>query len=646
MARSSALGWTPEELIGRHGLDLVHPADLDDAATALGEVLETRGETRRVTIRIMRNPSAPGPGWGWYEIVGRNELDHPELGAVVLSMRDVGDRMTALAETNRLTAMLDATSDIVVLLDTDFQILWANPAAHRLLPPGADVLGLQVGDRVTAETLATFEHDMVPALRGGDSWRGEATVLDTHDVPIPLDMTVLAHRDSDGRVEYLSLVGRDMSERRQLEQRLHHQAITDELTGLANRAWFITAADALLGRGVRDFAVFAIDIDNFKLINDGHGHDVGDDVLREMAARLSAVIGGDGHVARSTGDEFFVLRRGIRSMQEARTVGDDLALRVSGTFDVADRQSHLTVCIGVVIASHESTASSLLAEADTAMCRAKAAGRDRVECFARSMLDDTKIRLTTASELRGALGTGALECHFQPLVDAVERSVVAVEALVRWRHPTQGLLPPASFIPVAEDSDLISQVGEEVLDSLCSAVTEWSDTVPPDLSVGLNLSARELADPGIVRRLGDALARHRIPARRLTVELTETLLMQDIDRTVATLHALRELGVRIAIDDFGTGYSSLAYLRDLPIDVLKIDRSFIEPIAAKRVSEFSLIAGVVSIGHSLGLTVVAEGVETDAQADLLTELGCDRLQGYLFSKPIPASAVPDLWAAR
>jgi diguanylate cyclase (GGDEF)-like protein len=418
------------------------------------------------------------------------------------------------------------------------------------------------------------------------------------------------------------------------------QALTDPLTGLANRSLFMDRLDVALARAARkagSVGVIFVDLDRFKLVNDTLGHVEGDALLVGVATRLRACLRRGETAARLGGDEFAVLLDEADEMAPAH-VAERIAEALREPFILAGREVFATASIGIAVGTVEDP-ETLLRHADVAMYRAKARGKDRYEIFEPEMHAEVVDRLALEAELRHAVARDELELHFQPVLKLETREALGVEAIVRWRHPTRGLLPPGLFIPLAEESGLILPVGRWVLNEACRQGAAWQ-AVQPGVQVAVNLSAWQLEQPDIVEEVATVIERWGLPPRTLVLELTETVIMNDIESTLEKLQALKQLDVRIAIDDFGTGYSSLQYLQRFPIDVLKIPKPFVDDLAEDS-SSGVLVSMILDLCRRMNLGTVAEGIETVEQATRLRDLGCRWGQGYLFAKPM---RVEDLMA--
>ncbi|MCB1741325.1 MAG: EAL domain-containing protein [Gammaproteobacteria bacterium] len=435
-----------------------------------------------------------------------------------------------------------------------------------------------------------------------------------------------------------AMLTEDIDKRKRVEAQLQQMAYQDTLTGLPNRA-FITEH---LGERTGDsrwrhdrFAVFFLDLDRFKYINDTFGHATGDALLIEAARRLRASVRRDDVVARLGGDEFVIVLNDVDTEESAAQVATSIIDNLTRPLNLKGHELVVTTSIGIALHPlHGRNGDDLLKFADSAMYLAKSQGRNRYQIYTEALTDESRERLTLESALRRALEQGELEVHYQPRVAMSDSSLVGVEALVRWRHPERGLLTPDTFLAVAGETDLIVAIGEWVLDQSCRAAARWQSSLGRPVAVSVNIAERQVMAGTLVQRVASALERSGLAAWQLELELSEQCVMADTEIASHTLSALHELGVRIAVDDFGTGYSSLNRLKQLPLHGLKVDGVFVRDLPDD--PEGAAIAGsIVTLGHSLGLYVVAERVETEAQAEFLRSLGCDEGQGFLFARPMP-----------
>jgi diguanylate cyclase (GGDEF)-like protein/PAS domain S-box-containing protein len=456
-------------------------------------------------------------------------------------------------------------------------------------------------------------------------------------------------KDGD-RPLYWQGVMTDVTERKALEDRLRYQALHDPLTDLANRTLLMDRLAHALVRAERrgaKVAVLFMDLDNFKYVNDSMSHEAGDRLLIEVAERLRECLRDEDTVARLGGDEFAILLEDVEREQDATAVAGQVARALRPPIALDDREIFVTTSIGVAFGtSREDRPESLLREADVAMYRAKAGGKDRHAVYHPDMGELSSQRLTLEGDLRRALEREELKVHYQPTVRVATGEIVALEALARWEHPERGLLHPAEFVPLAEETRMIIPIGWWVLREACRQVKEWQRLYPsdPPLAININLSARQFYDPGLVEQVAGVLEETALDPSTLVLEITEGTAMEEALSTTATLGALRGLGVKLAIDDFGTGYSSLSYLKRFPVDVIKIDRSIVEGLGRDR-GDSAIVSATITLAHALGLEVIAEGVETDEEAAELLALGCDFVQGFYWCTPQPAGAMSPLLEA-
>ena len=429
----------------------------------------------------------------------------------------------------------------------------------------------------------------------------------------------------------------DITEWLEAQAKISHMARHDALTGLPNRVLFHEQLEQGLRRaGSGDqLAVLCLDLDHFKDINDSLGHPIGDALLKEVGRRLRATVGESDTVARLGGDEFSVVQIGRSEEAAARSLAGRLVEAISAPYEIDGHQIVIGVSIGISLSPQDgSDPDELLKNADLALYRAKADGRGTYRFFETGMDARAQARRLLEMDLRAALQRDEFQPYYQPIRDVASGRVVAFEALLRWNHPQRGLIAPINFIPLAEETGLIVQLGEFMLRSACADAATW----PDDIDVAVNLSPVQFKNPNLIASVTEALTASGLAARRLELEITESVLLQNSEATLTTLHELRAMGVRISLDDFGTGYSSLSYLRSFPFDKIKIDRSFVSELATREDS-MAIIRAVTGLGRSLGIVTTAEGVENDAQLELLRREGCTQAQSYLFSKPRPASDV-------
>jgi len=434
----------------------------------------------------------------------------------------------------------------------------------------------------------------------------------------------------------------DVTEQRHNAERLEWAATHDGLTGLPNRFRFLERLGSYLETAQPgSIAVLFIDIDNFKVINDSLGHDAGDQLLRSMSERLRSVVRDRDMLGRFGGDEFIIMLRDVSGSYDPFVIAEQLRAEIAQPLIIDGAELFVTASIGITVSDRKGvTTTEMLRDADAAMYRAKARGRDCVEVFAPGSHDATVLTLRTTNELRRGLERGEIVPYYQPIVQLGNGHLVGFEVLARWRHPERGLLGPDQFLPMAEETGLIGEVGAAVLRSSLAQLGQWRNSTQRfnDLSVSVNVSVRQLMSSQLVDIVAEALAEAGVSACALWLEITETALMADVKAATIALRELRSLGLHLAVDDFGTGYSSLTYLKRFPVEAIKVDRTFVNGLGIDQ-EDSTIVEAVVNLGHSLGLSVVAEGVETPLQLSRLREIGCDRGQGYLFGRPRPAELV-------
>ncbi len=644
------LGSSAGQFRFRSAAEMMHP---DDLANMRGRDPEIRGADSlgmKTEIRLRHSDGS----WRWFEAKVSNHLENPKVRGIVGNLHDITERKRAEEELRdaheRFRSAFENAPIGMVMADLDGNITRANPAFGRIL--GRDV-GEVYGKNIDSFThpddqeMSKTESDRLVSS-DSDGYRLEKRYVHADGRDVWVSINVSCVRDEEQRPLYFIGQIEDVTEGRALRERLAFAAIHDSLTALPNRELFMDRLEVALRRLTRSHhqvAVIFLDLDRFKLVNDSLGHDVGDRVLRAVADRLSSVMRSTDTLARFGGDEFTVLCDEVDDEADALEVAQRLVSAMEQPLALESGEVFASISVGIAL-SGEGTQSGavLLRNADVAMYRAKGRGPSHIEVYKEDDEQNVLSRLRTSSELHRALERDELVLHYQPVVDLHTETMVGMEALVRWQHPTRGLLAPQEFIGLAEDSGLIVAVGDWVLDEACRQVSVWSrlrDDAHQDevrLNISVNVSALQLADPGFVNQVSRALDTSGINPDRLWLEITESTLMRDADDAVLVLHTLRELGIHFEIDDFGTGYSSLSYLKRFPVETLKIDRSFVEDLD-QRAENAAIVRAIIGLGESLGLSVIGEGVEKPGQADKLKALGCFLAQGYLYGVPLPAGSL-------
>ncbi|WGR93985.1 EAL domain-containing protein [Bradyrhizobium sp. ISRA443] len=527
--------------------------------------------------------------------------------------------------------MFDSAARVVVVNERYIQMYGLSP---EIVTPGCSLRELIQHRKDTGSFVGDVDHYCASILSAVSRGRTASIFADTAD---GRTINVVYRPIADGG---WVVTLEDISERRQAEAQIAHMAHHDALTGLPNRVFFRARLDDELKRRRRRerVAVLYLDLDNFKSVNETLGHPVGDDLLKAVANRLRGCVREIDTVARLGGDEFAIAQTGARRPLDVAELAARVREAVAAPYELADHQIIVDASIGIAISPSDGTnPDQLIKKADLALYCAKTGGRGIYRFFEPEMDIRMTARRNLELDLRKALARGEFELHYQPLVNLERSEISGCEALVRWRHPRRGLVSPAEFIPIAEETGLITGLGEWVIRTACAEAATW----PDDLKVAVNVSPVQFKNQNIAQIVISALAATGLPAQRLEIEITEAVLMQHTEATLTTLNQLRELGVRIAMDDFGTGYSSLSYLRSFPFDKIKIDQSFIRDLSDQTESA-AIVRAVTGLAASLHMTTTAEGIETEQQCEIAKAAGCTEMQGYLFSRPVSADRIAEL----
>ncbi len=610
-------------------ISAVHPDDREHvlAATAIAR----RGRYAPFRAR-MRNANGE-----WTHLQGSlvPMLQNGRTNGVVALFRDVTRQRLQDQSVTRFKTIADSTSDIVGITALDGTIVYLNPAGVRFW--GVEDSSLvdlrQLFEFVPREYHSVLLDDAFGAITRGEVWQGEVELVRRSDLArCPMSAVALGVYDDSGALSGFAITYRDMSDRKRMEAELAHAATHDPLTGLANRQELFLALDTSLASGAST-AVLFFDLDDFKVVNDSLGHAVGDEVLRTLAVRIRDAARGTDVVGRLGGDEFLVICRGVWMAHDAKVIADKILARVSEPMQIGGRLHAVTGSIGVAMSGgRECTAVSLIQEADIAMYRAKAAGRRQAVVFDDSMRVEAVDRLEFDNELRVALENDEFELHFQPLFAFGHQATSNFEAFIRWNHPRHGLLGPNEFMPMVEQLGMMSAVGQWVFKAAARAVAAMR-LIQPDVCLGVNVHPDQLREAGFVDGVTRAIASARISGEALAIEITEHAVMDDVGLIRHVLEDLQTIGVSIAIDDFGTGHSNLGLLRKLPVDFIKIDRSFVAGLGIEP-GDTQVVRMILGLSEELGIQVIAEGVETQLQASELERLGCEIGQGYFYARPM------------
>jgi diguanylate cyclase (GGDEF)-like protein/PAS domain S-box-containing protein len=636
-AVEGVLGYLPEDLLGTLSFDYVCPEDAAFAAESLAEIVKTPGVHTPIELRVQATDGTVRH----VQAIPNNQLDDPVLRGVVVTFRDLTERMRVEEEVRFQARLLDAVGQAVIATNPEDKVIyWNRPAQEIYGWTTEEVMGRTLSEFVISEDLRERAAEIRASIREGKTWSGEFTLQRKDGTNFPAMVTSTPVHDDRGILVGMIGVSTDLTERKALEEELKRRALHDRLTGLPNRELFMDRLGQSLERTRRrkklKAAVLFMDLNGFKVINDSLGHEVGDMLLALVAQRLRLSLRREDTLARFGGDEFAVLKE-LESPDEATRVAERLIEELRKPFLLEQRELFTSISIGIAIGDvRQKTPGDFLRDADTAMYRAKEENSG-YRVFDPSMRAQAVRRLDLDNDLRRAMKSEEFALHYQLMTSLHTGSITGVEALVRWKHPERGLLAPSEFIPISEEVGMIVPLGRWVLKEACRQAKEWQQRFPkdPPLSMSVNLAAGQLYDPGIVTEVADVLEEVNLDPQSLVLEITESALVEHLGDTVDKLRGLKDLGVGLTVDDFGTAYSSLSYLDFLPIDRLKIDRTFIRSLSTNH-ENYSIVLATVMLGHAMGIEVAAVGVETLEEFDAVRTLKCDVGQGYYWWAPRPA----------
>jgi diguanylate cyclase (GGDEF)-like protein/PAS domain S-box-containing protein len=567
------------------------------------------------------------------------------VGAVAV---DISDRRRRESTLHRMAAILESSHDAVISASPDGYVTSWNMGATQMYGyTAAEMEGRQVSILEPEERAGEIDQVLDRVRAGERVVRYETMRLHKNGRALEVAVSVSPILDESGELAGIASISRDIGDTRRAQEIIAFQSFHDSLTGLSNRALLMERLTLCLEKarhGAKRLAVLFLDLDLFRAINDGFGHDVGDSIFREVARRLLQCVRDGDTVARVGGDEFIVLLPELVRTEDATIVARKLLEAVAQPFELDGRRVDLTTSIGVAVYPDDGQdPEALLRNADAAMSRAKERGRNNFQLSVPELTEESLRRLSLQAGLRQAIENDELVLHYQPVLSLATGRIVELEALVRWQHPRNGLIMPNDFIHVAEKAGMMVSLGEWVLAKAAQQAKTWQNSGFSELRVAINLSPSQFHEKNLVSNVRRVLTETGLPAETLEIEITEGVAMEDAEVTVANLLALRELNVGVSIDDFGTGYSSLSYLKRFPVTTLKIDRSFVTDVVTNA-ADAGIVRAVVAMAHGLKLNVIAEGVETKEQFAYLRENGCDALQGYWFSRPLTVSGVDVLLA--
>ncbi len=626
-------GLPEQDLVGRHCHELFHSTALGRAqcpacaAIAAGETVRGLELERAEDGRWVEVSLSPITGGG-------------ECRGLVQVVRPITARKQAEFEMRRLSRAIAQSEDLVLITDPAGVIEYVNPAFERITGyRREEVVGRRPNVLRSGSHKQSFYARLWDTILSGIAFRDVFVNRRRDGSLFYEEKTITPLRDEQGRIASFVSTGKDISDRMEAQEKLRYMAHHDPLTGLPNRTLLRDRLQhSLAGSGRRSgqLAVLFMDLDRFKTINDSLGHSVGDVFLKAAAKRLGGVVRAGDTLARHGGDEFVIVMEPLARPADAAAMAEKVLQVMSEPFDLGGYEVFVTASLGIAVSPEDGASfDDLLKHADAAMYRAKQAGGDTYQFYTEDMNADTLERLDVRVRLRHALDRGEFSLRYQPRIELDTGRVVGVEALLRWDNPQLGKVPPDAFVPALEESGLINVVGRWVLETACRQQVAWERAGLPALRMSVNLSARQLRQPGFVDSLAEVLAKTGIDPRALELELTERMLVDNVEATIALLHRVHRLGASISVDDFGTGYSSLSYLKRFPIDYVKIDRSFVEGIPEDG-DDVAISTAIIAMAGNLRLRVTAEGIETPAQYAYLREHRCTEGQGYLFGRPMPA----------
>jgi len=646
-ASLTTFGISLEEGLGTDAFTYLHPDDLERVFTKFLELLQTPGGSMRDTVRTI----AANGEIREMELVSTNAIDSAAVAGIIVNGRDITEQskyvkqLQALEERFRLA--FEDNMAPMIFTDLDDRVFAANDAFCTMIGyPREEVLGKDSTPFTFHEDIGITEASHRRIL-GGEEGQSRYVKRYVRKDGRLIFVEVLRSpaRDEDGKILYNVISERDITDERALAAELSHQALHDTLTGLSNRALFNDRLEQAHAKVARDgglFAVLLLDLDDFKGVNDSLGHLAGDQLLKVVARRLEKVTRATDTLCRFGGDEFLYLAEGLVTAADAERTAKRLLDALVEPFFVSGTQVEQQASIGVTVSDATTNESTdFIQNADVALYEAKREGNGRFVLFTPNMRQQAVDRFELVRELRQALHSGDLMMHYQPIVDLSTTEIVGFEALMRWRHPVRGWVPPNVFIPAAEQSDLILDLGYFALREAVAAASSWkkSGNATSDLYVSVNLSARQFHDPGLVAIIEAVLEDGQLTREQLVIEITESVTLLNVSETMNVMEQLSRLGIYFALDDFGTGFSSLSYLALLQPKIIKVDQSFVSPSFENSRND-TLLEAIISLGHKLNMTMLAEGIETSAQLERLRNLGCELGQGFLWSPAISNDEVP------
>ncbi|MBZ0092066.1 MAG: EAL domain-containing protein [Sulfuricellaceae bacterium] len=650
-AAARMIGCQPEELIGKSLHQTTHHSHRDGSPYPVGEC------PNFAAIQDGRTHQSSDE-WFWrldgtgfpVEMVSTPIVEAGAIVGSVVSFKDITERKQAEAQLRKLSLAVEQSANAIMITDKAGTIEYVNTRFAELTGYTAEeVIGLSPAFLKSNETPPQVYERMWQTVLAGKEWHGEFHNRKKNGDLYWCLVSISPIKDGAGETTHLVAITEDISEQKSAESTINRLAFYDPLTALPNRRLFRDRVEQEVfhaKRSGKKFALLIFGLDRFKAINDSLGHGLGDQLLQAVALRVRHELSDINSLARLGGDEFALIVKEFTQVEDLARVAEKLTEALKQPFVLDGREIFMTASIGLGLFPDDSdSAEGLIGNADIALYRAKEEGRDTFQFFTPDMTHRALERLTMENSLRRALENGEFQLHYQPQAAFGAEGIMAVEALLRWNHPESGMISPARFIPIAEETGMIVPIGEWVLRTACTDLQRWRQEGLPPFKMAVNLSARQFRQSSLLALIRQVLEETGLPAEWLELELTESILMHNPDEAAATLQKLKTMGISLSIDDFGTGYSSLSYLKRFPIHKLKIDKSFVRDIISDP-NDAAIAQAVINLGHSLNLTVIAEGVETGEALRFLQDQGCDELQGYYFSRPLPADRLVEFIRAR
>lgn len=644
---TKARGQNIEQIIGLHIADITTPKSFenlkkawtDEIACIEADPIGPHGSFKIEAEIYCGNGTT---AWIEAEVTFLRGHDGKPIGVMGVN-RDIGERKRVENHLRTQISAMNAASDQIVITDTEGNVEFVNQAFERETGYSfVEVEGKKLNVIKSGQQDISFYDDLWQTIRSGETWHGEIINRRKNGSLYTEDMCITPVMSETGEIRQFIAIKRDVTEKKTYEKRLDHLAHHDALTGLPNRLLFSDCLATKIEKAKRDgtgIAVMFIDLDRFKFVNDTLGHSTGDQLLKKVSSELIRKLRGVDTVARMGGDEFTVTVTGPKSREEISAIANRVIDAFRYPFVIDDSELFITASVGISLFPEDGIdGETLVRNADTAMYCAKEQGRNNYQFYKEELNALVAAQMNMDNNLRRAVDRNEFVLMYQPQINIETGEILGVEALVRWMHPEFGLIPPAKFIPLAEETGLILPISDWVLKTACQQNKKWQDAGFEPITVSVNVSARQLWQGDLVEVVKSVLRDTGMDPKHLGIELTESALMQDLDLSISILSQLKSMGVKIAIDDFGTGYSSLSYLKRLPIDTVKVDQSFIRDITTNP-DDAAIAGAVVAMAHSLKLNAIAEGVETIDQLEFLRSLKYDEVQGYFISRPVPADNI-------